>query len=162
MVEVASCIPVKFRSAFIWSTRALPASTCACVPTAHQECDSEAGNERVAPHAAAHRASQDRVVSFPILIMAAVAVEASTIDVCGWKKHRARKEQDPFLQWPQRPYDLLLPSFQWLIIISFRSSYFFTTLLPCCVTDNPLISHSAVCINCVLRHTMTQFCSTFG
>jgi len=88
------------------------------------------------------------VVSFPILIMAAVAVEASTIDVCGWKKHRARKEQDPFLQWPQRPYGLLLPSFLWLIITSFRSSYFFTssTLLPWSVTDNPLISESVVSV----------------
>jgi hypothetical protein len=30
------------------------------------------------------------VVSFPILIMAAVAVEASTIDVCGWKKEQEK------------------------------------------------------------------------
>jgi len=93
--------------------------------------------------------------------MAAVAVEASTIDVCGWKKHRARKEQDPFLQWPQRPYGLLLPSFQWLIIISFRSSYFFTTLLPCRVTDNPLISESVVSVLFITQfHKSVQHLAT--
>lgn len=156
MVEVASCIPVKFRSARMvhsWHVCTMRnvilkpggkrsvAPTCSgtptpCKPRGVWSLFQSSSWLRLRWRHRPHRRL--------------------------WMEERARKEQDPFLQWPQRPYGLLLPSFQWLIITSFRYLYFFATLLPCRLTDNPVISHSAVCINCVLRHTMTQFCSTFG
>jgi hypothetical protein len=150
MVEVASCIPVKFRSAFICmvhshspSLRAT-ASTCACVPI--RNVILKLGKRRVAPHAAAQRASKPRrhgVVSFAILIMvAAVAVEASTF-VDG-RKMEQEKNRILSCNGLKGPISLFCPAFSGSS--SPLSDHLTNCLLHCfraASPTNPLIRHFA-------------------